>query len=259
MKPDEKIIMEATSLFSKGERDAARVLPIYIYTNCDFIKLYKNGREIGEFFPAENEFPHVEHPPVIIRDLMGKQLENSQFSRNDQMKIKELFSFVMINGEEKLNWLHYVKAGILLKKYKMKYADLISLYMKFTTGWGETEDLFEVAGYYRGTEVKRQRYGSGKVSHLTISSDDDALHSGDWDTTRVEFRLVDQFGNIMPFTNDYIEFQIKGPGEIIGPEKTALVGGVISTWIKTTGEKGQIILKGTCSRFSSEEIIVAVL
>ena len=257
--PSDKIVLESTSLFSKGERDAARVLPIYIYTNCDFVRLYKNGREIGDFFPSRSEFPHIEHPPVIIKDLVGKQLEDSEFSPKDQKTIKKLMSFVMINGDENLTWKHYVKLGMLMKKYKMQYSDMVSLFLKFNSGWGESEDIFEVAGYFNGREVMKKTYGSGSAHSLSITCDDTELFSGDWDTTRVEFRINDQYGNIMPFINEYIEFEISGPGEIIGPDKTALAGGVISTWIKSTGEKGTITVQGHCSRFSSSSIEIKVI
>ena len=78
------------------------------------------------------------------------------------------------------------------------------------------------------------------------------------DATRVVFAAVDQMGNPLPYLADAIEFQLGGPGMIIGPTKTALIGGAIATWVKTTEEEGIITLKGVTTRLESETIEIRV-
>src|SRR5947208_4430796 len=58
------------------------------------------------------------------------------------------------------------------------------------------------------------------------------------DSTRVIFRVTDEFGNIRPFANDAVRFDLEGPGEIIGDNPFPLVGGTGAIWIRarqTTG------------------------
>ena len=261
--PAQGIVLEPASLFAKGERSAARILPIEVYTNCDFIKLYRNGREVGDYRPAYSDYPGLEHPPVIINDLVGSQLENSRFSRRDQKILKEMISFVMINGEEALKPHHMIKMGLFMKRNRMKFSDLIELFLKYSAGWGDSEDSFELAGYYKCKEVVRRKFGAGSLSALTIKADDHTLQArtpaGTWDSTRVEFRLTDENGNIMPYASEYIKIEVEGPAVVIGPELTAFAGGVYAAWLKTTGETGTVKVKASCSRLESEKIEIKVL
>lgn len=94
---------------------------------------------------------------------------------------------------------------------------------------------------------------------LTGKADDLILKSGDYDVTRLVYKIVDRCGNIMPFVNERIRIEIEGPGEIIGPKETALIGGCIATWIKTKGEKGIIRISAFCTRFKAEDIEIEVI
>jgi beta-galactosidase len=91
-----------------------------------------------------------------------------------------------------------------------------------------------------------------------IQPDDLELKADGMDATRVVFMVVDQMGNPLPYLNDAIEFQLEGPGTIIGPSKTALIGGAIATWVRTTEEVGTIRLKGVTTRLESETIEIKV-
>lgn len=259
MAPEQGLVLEPASLFAKGERDAARILPIEVYTNCDSIVLYRNGRRVGEYFPARELYPHMDHPPVIIDDLIGDQAEDLPFSTRHRKTFREIVSYVMINGEEKLKWHHYLKMGHLMTRYRLKFNDVVTLFMKYNAGWGEEEDLFQIAGIYKGEEVCRRSYGSGSASRLSVGCDSLKLSSGDWDCSRVEYRLEDQYGNIMPYVNEVLTIEVKGPGKVIGPAQTALTGGVMALWIRTTGEPGEITVKARCSRFAAEDLRLEVL
>lgn len=39
-------------------------------TNCNFVRVYKNGKQVADFYPQKEEFPHLAHPPVMIVHLM---------------------------------------------------------------------------------------------------------------------------------------------------------------------------------------------
>ncbi len=258
--PSEGIVLEPATLFAKGERSAASLLPIEVYTNCDFIKLYRNGNEIGNFYPARDEYPGIDHPPVIIKDFVGKQLDNSEFSEKDVALIRKMISYVMLNGEEALKPSHMLKLGIFMKKYNLKYEDIVSLFLKFSAGWGDSEDVFEIAGYVKQEEVVRRRFGSGSLHQLYIKADSDTLESNrsSWDAVRLEFRLLDQFGNILPFCSDYLKINVSGPAKVIGPALTSFTGGVAAAWIRTTGSPGTVTVTAECSRMTSEEITITV-
>ncbi|MCM0647320.1 glycoside hydrolase family 2 protein [Clostridium swellfunianum] len=126
--------------------------------------------------------------------------------------------------------------------------------------WGVSWGDAEFKGYINGKEAVSKIFSRNPVPKaITAAADDLTLHSGDMDSTRITYKIVDQAGNLVPYINESIEFEISGPGEIIGPKLTAFIGGCIAVWVRTTGEKGSIKLKARSSRFEAEEIIVEVL
>ncbi len=260
--PQQEIVLEAASIFAKGERSAARILPIEVYTNCDYIRISRNGKETGSYYPAFNDYPGVEHPPVIINELVGSRLDGSRFRPRDQKIIKAVISYVMLHGQEAMKPRHYLQIAWIMQRYRMKFRDLVDLFMEFFAGWGDGEDNFEITGFYNGREVVRRRYGAGSLKVLAIEADDQTLDAvtpaGTWDSTRIVFKLLDQYGNIMPFASEALQIEISGPAQLLGPSLTAFTGGVCAAWIKTTGEKGSVRLKASCSRHESETIVIAV-
>src|SRR5207237_1514946 len=51
-------------------------------------------------------------------------------------------------------------------------------------------------------------------------------------STRVVFRVTDEFGAIRPFANDAIKLELEGPAELIGDHPFAIVGGAGAVWIR---------------------------
>lgn len=260
--PEAGIVLEPATIFAKGERSAVRVLPIEVYTNCDFIRLYRNETEVGDYYPATAEYRGLEHPPVIIRDLVGSQLKDSRFSVRDQKLLKDMISYVMLNGEEALKPVHYLKMGLFMRRNRMKFEDLVSLFLKYNTGWGDSQDSFELAGFYKGREVIRRKFGAGSLHNLSIEADDLHLNAltnaGTWDSTRIVFRLTDQYGNIMPFASEALSIEVDGPAELIGPSLTAFTGGVYAAWIRTIGIEGTVKIKASCSRLESGTLSISI-
>ncbi len=125
--------------------------------------------------------------------------------------------------------------------------------------WGSNWNDGEFIGYRDGKEAARKKFIKNPVAAaLTARADDKLLAADREDATRVVYQLLDQVGNPVPFINEYIEFEISGPGELVGPNKTALIGGAIAVWVKSGYEKGEILLKASCSRFEANEVRIRV-
>jgi beta-galactosidase len=257
--PASGIVLEAASIFAKGERSAARLLPVQVYTNCDEIELYRNGIRIGRYLPAHGEYPCLEHPPVVIRDLIGDQLEGTRFSRRDQAAVRRLAGKVLAEDLGALSWLELLRLGAIFLKYRMSMVDAEALIGRYALGWGQAEDHFEIAGLVGGKEVARRRYGGDAyAATLAIEAEDSRLSAGDWDTTRVLLRLEDQYGNLCPFAAEAIEVSVSGPASAIGPTRLPLIGGCAAFWLRTTGEPGRIEVRARGSRFDSETLGIEV-
>jgi beta-galactosidase len=272
--PQEGVVLEAASLFAKGERSAARVLPIEVYTNCDEVVLWRGGKRVGSFLPDVAAFPHLRHPPVVIRDLVGDQLAGTKFSARDQAIMRRIVGKVLAVGYESLSLLDRLSVGLLLLRNRMSLPDGEELVGRFVLGWGQKDESWELVGLVDGREVVRRRYGGDSApAALSVHADDIHLLAagaaeeavwGDaaaylegWDATRLEIRLVDQYGNTTPFASDWAELSVEGPGAIVGPSRIALQGGCAAAWVRTTGRKGEIRVRVTSGRFAAAEVAIA--
>ena len=64
--PSTEIILETTSVFSRGEKGDNKVAPVIIMTNCDYIEMELYGKPLGRFYPSNN-YVGLPHPPIEIR------------------------------------------------------------------------------------------------------------------------------------------------------------------------------------------------
>lgn len=125
--------------------------------------------------------------------------------------------------------------------------------------WGLQWFDAEFIGIVDGKAVVTKRFAAAPVpTKLEIAPDDLELKADGMDATRVVFTVVDQVGNPLPYLMEPIEFHIEGPGTIIGPTKTSLIGGAIATWVRTKEEEGIITLKGVTPRLESATVEIRV-
>lgn len=66
--PSKRAVLEAGTLWTRGERSIGGVIPLVVFTNCDYVELELGGITAGRYYPASSEFPGLPHPPVIIRE-----------------------------------------------------------------------------------------------------------------------------------------------------------------------------------------------
>jgi beta-galactosidase len=232
-------VLNVASSLNIGEYDGSLLADIYVFTNCDYIKLYKNDEYINTFYPASHKYPSVLHPPIIIDDLIGDAiLKNEKFSPTDAKTIKELLIKASKTGAN-LNLRDTLKMGRLFLKYKMNMRDAEDLYTKYFGGWGGAATTYRFEGYLQDKCVLTTTKSQVVSPKLTMAVDEQNLvEDATYDTTRVVLRLVDDYGNDIIYGNDAVIVETKGPLEVIGPQVLSLIGGSIGFWVKTTGRSG---------------------
>ncbi len=119
--------------------------------------------------------------------------------------------------------------------------------------WGMAWGDAVFTGYAKGKALIERKFA--KDPHpvaLLLEPDDDRLFAqgeGEaWDATRIVLRLVDHFGNHLPFAFDPVRISIEGPGILVGPAEFALMGGASAFWLRATGE-GTIHVVAKTPRF----------
>jgi beta-galactosidase len=108
------------------------------------------------------------------------------------------------------------------------------------------QDL-RIVGYIRGQAVAEQRLSADGVPHaLTLTADDAALHADGADMTRLVFRIVDRFGNRLPYCTQVIGFEIEAGNtgaQLIGENPFALVGGHAAIYLKAGTTPGAVTIR----------------
>jgi beta-galactosidase len=121
--------------------------------------------------------------------------------------------------------------------------------------WGD----LRIEGYIEGKQMIVKHYsGSGVDQRFVVLPDSTSLIANGADTTRIVFRVTDAFGNVRPFANDPITFQLEGPAESIGDNPISLNGGVAAIWIRAKEEGGTVRFKATHPRLGTQSATIAV-
>ena len=271
--PEKKPVLEPATLFAKGERNAAHILPIEIWTNCESVILCRGGKDLGEYFPDKKEFPYLPHPPIIITDFISDQLLKKGYSAMDLALLRKLIKKILEKGENALNPMDMIQAKLFMLRRHMPMDAMRTLIADSIFGWGRKDERFELAGYVGGKEVLRKTYGGDAYAvRLEVKADDTELHmptvGAGWDTTRITVRALDQYGNLHPFTQEAITISVEGAGEIIGPSVLPLAGGCIAFWIRTVDSAEEatfidptpeITVRVISERFGENKVLIKLI
>ncbi len=71
-------VLEPLTIWSTGERNIwdYGVVDLFVYTNCDEIRLFLDGKKVASFKGAKERFRGLKYPPVIIENMQKHWREN---------------------------------------------------------------------------------------------------------------------------------------------------------------------------------------
>lgn len=257
---EEYPVMEVSSTMDIGEHPAGYLGDVYVLTNCDYIILYKNHEVIGKYYPDRKNFKHLPHPPIVIDDFIGNQLQDKEgFSQRDAKRMKEVIKAVTKYGM-KLPIRYKLKMAYLMVKNKLTFAEGERLYCKYVANWGSAQTVYKVEGYKNNTLVKTVIKSAPRTTALRVLPDSNTLVIGDtYDAVRIAIEAIDENGNLLYYANNALEIKVEGPIELIGSRVTSLIGGAKGIYIKTKGEEGtgKVIISG--ENLGRKEIYIEVL
>ncbi len=258
---DDKPVLAVSTTMDIGEHPAAFRGQVFAFTNADSVRLYRNDRFIREFRPEESPFPHLPHPPLELDDFLGDVLrENEHFAPVKAKYTTELINYAARFGSSHLPMKLKLKAAWLMLRYGMRYGDLYDLYGKYTNNWGDTAVSYRFDAVKDGQIVASETREPVRSIHLeAVPSRTRLVEAETYDASLIRISMRDQNGNVLPFFQGSVRLQADGPIRIIGPEFTALRGGLGGTIIRTSGVEGSACLTITaegaepfCLQFSVE-------
>jgi beta-galactosidase len=67
--PHKKPVLEPATMWTNGDRDNGGFLPLYIFTNCDYVDFCFGGEKTVRLYPSRTLFAGLEHPPIYVEKL----------------------------------------------------------------------------------------------------------------------------------------------------------------------------------------------
>jgi beta-galactosidase len=112
-----------------------------------------------------------------------------------------------------------------------------------------------IDGYIQGKQViSKTLSGAGVTRKFALLPDDLTLSADGADTTRVVLRATDEFGAVCIYANDVITLSLEGPGELIGDNPFALIGGTGAVWLRAREQAGTVRLTATHPRLGAQTV-----
>lgn len=259
-------VLEISSNMEIGDTAGGQVGDVYIFTNCDEVKMYKNGVLINTFDMnkerKKSEFKHLPCPPVVLKDVIGNQIENSEdykFTPRDAKKMKKALLDVKKYGTVGgiLHNPFTLLKGIV--KYKLSVDSITTMYGKFVTSWGGKQVSYKFEGYNNGEHVITTEKGAVSEVSMVVKKDKDLLIEKDtYDVTRIEIKAVSQYGNVLPYDNSVVKIETNDLVEVIGPKTISLIGGQRAFWVKTVGKEGDAVIKLSSDTLGEKELKLVI-
>ena len=259
-KVEDGVVLEPITLGAKGERDGGAILPFTVLTNCDYIKIFKDGIYIDTYYPNKEKFPNLPHPPIEVSHILSM---DSEIPLTEEAK-KEIKDFVLNKlkdsnltnlAEEDFKYIEEFSERVNIPIFK-----IMSLVYKLAGGWGDKENSLIIKGFIDNKEVASKEIGELRtMNKLEVTPDDLelSLDKTSYDATRIVVKLLDNLGEVLFLNNDFIEVEIDGPLSIMGPSKFGISGGATAFWVRTQGQTGLCKIK-VKSMYFEEEISIEV-
>ena len=257
---EDEIILELSSTMDIGEHPETNIGPIYIYTNADSVRMYKNGTFIKEYTNADSSFKNLKHGPILMDDFVGDMMETREgYSPALAKKISYAMNYIAVHGFDKFPPKILLIAAECILVRRIKPSHLISLYTRYVGNWGETATEYRFEAIKNGKVVKTVVRQPMKKAQLEVKASTTSLQEkSSYDVAAIRIRAIDENKNLLPFFLEPVRIQVEGPVEIIGPDVISLKGGMGGTYIRTTGDKGTAKVTFTSSNLESKTCVFDV-
>lgn len=229
-----------------GDVPEAIFSDIYVATNCDYVELYKNDELVNRFYPVNDKFKYLKHPPILIDDIVGFTFKEDKFPVRSHLKIAKMFSYAAMHGFNHLPLKNKLYLGYMMMRYKISYTELVGYWNKYVGAWGGKAKTYKFKGYINDKVVSELSIGPSDSFDLLVNTNKEELVNEDtYDTLIIRVKHVDSHYRLMQYSDHIIDIKVEGPLELIGNSQQVLLGGQLSIYIKSKNEKGtgKIVIK----------------
>ena len=237
---EDRPTLTVSSSMNIGEHPGCIIGDVYIITNADSVRMYRNDELIKEYTEADPAFRNLRHGPILIDDYVGDALiVHEGMSERKSKDIKELLNEVARSGIDHMSARFMAKAAIVAAKYHMSRNDVTGLYNKYIGNWGGKVFSYKFEAVKGGDVVREMIIQPCTRAHVEARPNTQTLYEGrTYDVAIVRLQAVDENNRLLNFCNDPVSLEVSGPIEIIGPKIVSLSGGMGGVYVRSTGIGG---------------------
>ena len=242
---DEVPVLVPSSSMDIGEHPGCNRGLIYLFTNADSVKMYKDDEFIHEYHKEDTPYPSLPHGPLVVDDFVGDVLETKEGMKPSQARdVKKVLNLVARYGLNNLPMEAKLTAAKLVAVNHMNLDQATELYNKYIGDWGGTSTAYRFEAVKGGEVVASVERRAMRSLKLSCKADHTELKEDQtYDMAAIRLNMQDEYGNILSFCNDPVELIAEGEIELVGPPMTAFQGGMTGTYVRTKGKSGKGKLK----------------
>lgn len=238
-------VLEISSSMDIGEHPAGNRGEVYIFSNCDSVRMYKNDVFIKEYTREDSSYKNLISPPMLIDDYIGDQMKEQEGFTDRQNKIvKDALNFSAVYGMENMPPKMKLTMVEAMARFKMKFDDAYMLFGKYIGNWGGEATRFRFDGIMDGKVVKTVTKSAMSGLRLVLDvSSNELVEGATYDVAAVRIKITDEYGNVMPFFNHQALLEVMGDIEVLGPALADINGGMGGVYVRSTGVAGKASVK----------------
>ncbi|MCF0116229.1 MAG: glycoside hydrolase family 2 protein, partial [Erysipelotrichaceae bacterium] len=231
----EEAVLEVASSMNIGEYPGGNLSELYVASNADKLRLYKNDELIREFDEKDRPFKHLENSPFFIDDFIGERLEiNEGFSGAKAKDVKKVLIGAQKYGMDHLPLDVKLAAGKCLTLHKMTFDDAVNLYGKYIGGWGDDTTVWKFEAIKHNEVVKTCIKSASFEVKYEVQVSSTVLVEGDtYDVASIRLRAMDEHNHLLAYYQEPVSFEASGAIELIGPKVSSFRGGSTGTYVKS--------------------------
>ncbi len=238
-------VLEISSSMDIGEHPAGNRGEVYIFSNCDSVKMYKNDVFIKEYTREDSSYKNLISPPMLIDDYIGDQMKEQEGFTDRQNKIvKDALNFSAVYGMENMPAKMKLTMVEAMARFKMKFDDAYMLFGKYIGNWGGEATRFRFDGIKDGKVVKTVTKSAMTGLRLVLDvSSNELVEGATYDVAAIRIKITDEYGNVMPFFNHQALLEVTGDIEVLGPALADINGGMGGVYVRSIGQEGKAAVK----------------
>lgn len=136
----------------------------------------------------------------------------------------------------------------------------------FTVRWAGAENPWRLpfgdlrlVGYIGQQAVVERCIASDHIPHaLQLQADACDLLADGIDMTRLTFRIVDRYGNVLPYVPSVVHFEVQGDAALIGDNPFPLIAGQAALYVKSGRTAGAVTITATTAQLAPVAVTITL-